>query len=135
MATLFDEIIRTIEKDYPMQPMTSIGNISDLDVEAQMNVTNQYIIGLTTNDPYGGGIDHYKYQMKATLKEVTENFRVLAWPFEMDEIEAVRAVLTDLAKYFSANLDIDKMIDRIRRIKANHLYITITVVMIPMFHA
>ncbi len=135
MATPTADIIRNIEESYPMQPLASISNISDLDVEANMHTTNQYIIGLTTDDTYPGGIDHYKFKMVERLKPVSENVRVLGWPFEMEELDEVKQVLSDLAAYFNANLDIAKMVEKVKGRDANHFYITITVVRILMFHA
>ncbi len=135
MATPTADIIPNIERDYPMQPVAVIGNISDLDMDAKMNVTNQYIIGLTTDDTYPGGIDQYKHKMIESLKQVSPSVRVLGWPFEMEEMAEVRQALADLAAYFNANLDINKMVERVAGRDANHYYITITVVQIPMFHA
>ncbi len=135
MAITSEEIIRTIERDYPQtNPVHEICNCSDLDIEGNIRYVHQYIIGLSNRDPMNADIGYYRMNMEKQLAQVGLGCKCLAWSFEDYDLETTKEVLKELSDHFSANLDTGRMIQRLNMKKANGemYFIVVTIVFIPV---
>lgn len=130
MAVNSAEIITSIKEKYPAQEQILIRNCSDLDIGANKQLVNQYILGVTEDESFrGGGIGMYEYQIRQKLESITPNVICLPWPFEDYEIDKLRTVLHELATYFLININVDKMIEKlnIKMDNVHRYYIVITI--------
>ena len=135
MAYTSKEIIDYINHNYAPSQLGKLRNCSDLNLQAKVNYVYQYIVGVAANDPMGNDIRHYEQYLKDEVGDLADNIiKSLPWSFNVDEIEELKSVLKDLSNYFEADLEIDKMIEKAKRIKSELYYAVITVVSVPVLY-
>jgi len=128
-----EKIISCIEKDYPIN--ASIKNYSDLKFWPEYKYLHQYIVGLTHQDKFGIGINAYEHNMKNSLKGIDNKFiDFVQWPFRYDDLNDVKKVLNELSEYFSVELEIDEMVERldVKKHKEETFFLVITVIKCPI---
>jgi hypothetical protein len=133
-----EKMIADIETKFPLKNQLAIQNISDLNIEAKFKNTYQYIIGVTRADSFGSHVnfDNYKYNIQNLIKDTSLGCQFFGWPFKGEEASDAKETLKSLLQYFNADLDAEKMIEKLNITKKDsdeYYYIVITVIIVPFF--
>ena len=138
MAHSGQHIINTVLKKHPKPEPIIILNQSDENLEASIQFTKQYIIGVTQRD-HSGGIDNYRsWFQKAMSNYINPNFiDCLPFPFEPHDLEEMQHVLEEVAVYYNVHCDAVEMLKKagINRRTENICFIVVTVITYPVVNA
>jgi hypothetical protein len=107
-------IIESVLKKHPQPEPIEILNQSDENLEASIQITKQYIVGIVQQD-HAGGIDRYRSWFQKTLdKYIHPNFiDCLPFHFEPDDLEEMKSALEEVAAYFKVKIDATAMLKSI----------------------